>query len=155
MKGTLSSTRIRPQTYSTRGEDRPAFPPCVTPCIQLHIQCLRFCCELHTLFLPMPPFGNALPPRTLPKRLARPSLTRELTRECSSASIPQMAKTHKSSSGSSSRSKGTARGQAKLQKKQAFPPPPHAQRGGGRLRHPPLRAPLTDQDARPALCPRP
>src|SRR5258708_14282038 len=44
-----------------------------------------------------------------------------------------MAKTHKSSSSSSSRSKGTPRGQAKLQKKKGFPPPPPAQRGGVEL----------------------
>jgi len=31
MKGTLSSTRIRPQTYSIRGAGRPAFPPRVSP----------------------------------------------------------------------------------------------------------------------------
>jgi tetratricopeptide (TPR) repeat protein len=53
-----------------------------------------------------------------------------------------MAKTHKSHSGSSGGSKGTARGQAKLQKKKTLGPPPPAQRGGVELVDPLVQAQL-------------
>jgi len=53
-----------------------------------------------------------------------------------------MAKTHKSHSGSSSRSKGTAHNQSKLQKKKPLGPPPPAQRGGVELVDPLVQAQL-------------
>src|SRR6266853_776830 len=87
----------------------------------------------------MPPFGNA---RRAPKRLR----SRHLTRESCSASIRPMAKAHKPSSGSSRRSKGTARSQAKLQKKKGFPPPSPAQRGGVELVDPLVQAQLKTYD---------
>src|SRR5579885_3665811 len=60
----------------------------------------------------------------------------ELTRMDSSASIPLMAKAHKPSRGSSSRSKGTSRHSPKSMKKQNLSPPPPAQRGGVELDDP-------------------
>src|SRR5438552_10595940 len=53
-----------------------------------------------------------------------------------------MTKTHKSHSGSSSRSKGTAHTQSKVQKKKPLGPPPPAQRGGVELVDPLVQAQL-------------
>src|SRR5437762_12751814 len=63
-------------------------------------------------------------------------------RESCTASIRPMAKTHKSHSGSSSRSKGAAHNQSKLQKKKPLGPPPPAQRGGVELVDPLVQAQL-------------
>jgi tetratricopeptide (TPR) repeat protein len=57
-----------------------------------------------------------------------------------------MAKTHKSSSGTSSRSKATARSQAKSQKKKTLGTPPPPQRGGVELVDPLVQAQLKTYD---------
>src|SRR5947207_15018758 len=57
-----------------------------------------------------------------------------------------MAKTHKSHSGSSSRSKGAAHNQSKLQKKKPLGPPPPAQRGGVELVDPLVQEQLKTYD---------
>jgi tetratricopeptide (TPR) repeat protein len=57
-----------------------------------------------------------------------------------------MAKSHKTSSGSSSHSKGTSRPQSKLLKKKPLGPPPPAQRGGVELVDPLVQAQLKVYD---------
>ena len=142
MKGTLSSTRVWPQIYSIRGAGRPAFPPRVSSSVYCTYSFRDICPELHVLFLQMPPFGNVRHPR-----LSQGSpFAHPLTRESCSASIRPMAKAHKPSSGSSRRTKGTARGQSKSKKKKTFPPPPPAQRGGVELVDPRVQAQLKVYD---------
>jgi len=58
MKGTLSLTRIRPQTYSTRSAGRPVSRRRLSPAEYRCTQFPRKPAELHILFLLMPPFGN-------------------------------------------------------------------------------------------------
>src|ERR1700674_3276258 len=53
-----------------------------------------------------------------------------------------MAKARKPASSSARHSKGKARGQSKSQKKETFPPPPPAQRGGVELVDPLVQAQL-------------
>ncbi len=62
-----------------------------------------------------------------------------------------MTKARKPSSGSSSRSHGTARNQSKLQKKKTLTPPPPAQRGGVELVDPRVQAQLKVYDEALAL----
>ena len=62
-----------------------------------------------------------------------------------------MTKARKPSSGSSSRSHGTARNQSKLQKKKTLTPPPPAQRGGVELVDPRVQAQLKLYDEALAL----
>jgi tetratricopeptide (TPR) repeat protein len=62
-----------------------------------------------------------------------------------------MAKTHKTSSSSSSRSKGTAHSPAKSQKKKPLGPPPPPQRGGVELVDPLVQAQLKKYDKPLAL----
>src|SRR5712672_4107308 len=62
-----------------------------------------------------------------------------------------MTKTHKSSSGSSSRSKAAARSQAKPQKKKPLGTPPPSQRGGVELVDPLVQAQLKVYDEALAL----
>ena len=65
--------------------------------------------------------------------------------------IRPMTKARKPSSGSSSRSHGTARNQSKLQKKKTLTPPPPAQRGGVELVDPRVQAQLKVYDEALAL----
>jgi tetratricopeptide (TPR) repeat protein len=62
-----------------------------------------------------------------------------------------MTKARKPSSGSSTRSHGTARNQSKLQKKKTLTPPPPAQRGGVELVDPRVQAQLKLYDEALAL----
>jgi len=62
-----------------------------------------------------------------------------------------MTKARKPSSGSSTRSHGTARNQSKLQKKKTLTPPPPAQRGGVELVDPRVQAQLKVYDEALAL----
>ena len=62
-----------------------------------------------------------------------------------------MTKARKHSSGSSTRSHGTARNQSKLQKKKTLTPPPPAQRGGVELVDPRVQAQLKLYDEALAL----
>src|SRR6266480_4722169 len=141
MKGTLSSTRIRPQTYSIRGEGRPAFPPRVSPCLYRTYSVRDSARNSTSYFRPMPLFGNAgrLPPfqsafvHILCSPYVHNLCSHPLTPESCSASMRPMAKARKPTSSSARRSKGTARSQSKSQKKKTFPPPPPAQRGGVEL----------------------
>jgi predicted Zn-dependent protease len=141
MKGTLSSTRSRPQTYSIRGAGGPLSPPRVSPCLYCSYSVRDSAPNSTPYFSPMPPFGNAS--RSCPPQIAR---SHPLTPESSSASIRSMAKARKPSSGSSRHSKGTARSQSKSQKKKTFPPPPPAQRGGVELVDPLVQAQLKVYD---------
>src|SRR5258707_4904116 len=142
MKGTLSLTRTRSQTYSTRSAGRPVPRPRLSPAQYRHTQFPRKSAELHALFWPMPPFGNVA--RNPPLRLD--TFRHPLTWETCSATITAMAKTHKSSSSSSSRSKATARGKAKSQKKKSLGTPPPPQRGGVELVDPLVQAQLKTYD---------
>src|SRR5260370_33729153 len=126
MKGTLSSTGFGHKLIAHAAQAGQSLAPvCHLPDTLTHsfrenapnstryfLACLRSVTPDHPL-LPKMPLSHI-----------------RLTWQSSSASIRPMAKTHKSSTGSSSRSKGTGRGKAKLQKKKAFPPPPPAQPGG-------------------------
>jgi len=146
MKGTLSLTRIRSQTYSIRGAGRPAFPPRVSYSVCCTYSVRDSARNSTSYFWPMPPFGNAcdFPAHKVP--LAHP-----LTRGTGSVSIRSMAKAHKPSSGSARHSKGAARSSSKSQKKKAFPPPPPAQRGGVELVDPRVQAQLKVYDEALAL----
>ena len=150
MKGTLSSTRIRPQTYSIGGEGRPAFPPRVSPCLYRTYSVRDSARNSTSYFRPMPLFGNA--GRLRPFQSAFVSLcSHPLTPESCSASIRPMAKARKPTSSSSRRSEGTARSQSKSQKKKTFPPPPPSQRGGVELVDPLVQAQLKVYDEALAL----
>ncbi|PYU69609.1 MAG: hypothetical protein DMG49_12920 [Acidobacteria bacterium] len=147
MKGTLSSTRIRPQTYSIRGAGRPAFAPRVSPCVYCTYSVRDSAPNSMPYFWPMPPFGNA---RRLRTPTSRPR-SHPLTPESCSARIRPMAKARKPASGSTRHSKGKARSQSKSQKKKTFPPPPPAQRGGVELVDPRVQAQLKVYDEALAL----
>jgi len=142
MKGTLSLTRIRPQTYSIRGAGRPAFPPRVSHCVHCTYSVRDSARNSTSYFWPMPPFGNGC---GFPGCQKRPC-AHPLTSGKGSVSIRPMAKAHKPSSGSARHSKGAARSSSKSQKKKTFPPPPPAQRGGVELVDPRVQAQLKVYD---------